>query len=238
MPLPLFRDLNHATEGSRKFIIVFGVTIITKDFFMINEFAVMNRTSWNSRYAENEIVYGDQPNRFFKDFIDTHKPGSILLPAEGEGRNAVYAAGKGWKVDAFDFSEEALKKASSLSRRKNVQINYWLQEIEQFTSTKKYDAVGLIYVHLLKNVRQEFHRQVHNSIRSGGFLIFEAFAKEQIEFNSGGPKDISLLYDAPTICNDFPFLHVLFCGQREIELDEGNFHKGKAAVLQLVGQKL
>lgn len=216
----------------------FAVTVITKDILTNPQFAVMNRTFWDTRYAENDIVYGHQPNKFFKDFIDSHKPGTILLPAEGEGRNAVYAASKGWKVDAFDFSEEAFKKASSLSAKKNVQVNYWLQEIESFTSTKKYDAVGLIYVHLPKNIRQEFHRQVHNSIRSGGFLIFEAFAKEQIEFNSGGPKDISLLYDAPTICNDFPFLHVLFCGQREIELNEENFHKGNAAVLQLIGQKL
>jgi SAM-dependent methyltransferase len=198
----------------------------------------MNRTLWNIRYAENDIVYGHQPNRFFKDFIDTHKPGSILLPAEGEGRNAIYAASKGWEVDAFDFSEEAQRKAIALSRSKNVSINYWIQDIQKFASTKKYDAVGLIYVHLPKDVRQSFHLQIHNSIRSGGYLVLEAFAKEQIEFSSGGPKDISLLYDAPTICQDFPFLHVLFCGQREIELNEGNFHKGSAAVLQLIGQKL
>lgn len=198
----------------------------------------MNRALWNTRYAENEVVYGHQPNRFFKEFIDTHKPGKILLPAEGEGRNAVYAASKGWEVDAFDFSEEAHKKAIALSKKKNASINYWVQEIEKFSADKKYDAVGLIYVHLPKNLRQTFHRQIHNSIVSGGFLVLEAFAKEQIEFNSGGPKDLSLLYDAPTICQDFPFLHTLFCGQREIELDEGKFHKGNAAVLQLIGQKL
>lgn len=198
----------------------------------------MNKSFWDNPYAENEIVYGQQPNRFFKNFVDTHKPGKILLPAEGEGRNAVYAATKGWQVNAFDFSEEAQKKAIALSQEKNVSINYWTQEIEKFTATNKYDAVGLVYVHLPKDIRQEFHKQVHNSIRSGGFLVFEAFAKEQIEFNSGGPKDISLLYDAPAICQDFPFLHILFCGQKEIELDEGNFHKGNAAVLQLIGQKL
>ena len=204
----------------------------------INEFAVMNKALWNTRYAENEVVYGHRPNRFFKEFIDTHKPGKILLPAEGEGRNAVYAASKGWKVDAFDFSEEAHKKAIALSKKKNVSINYWVQEIEKFSADKKYDAIGLIYVHLPKDLRHTFHKQIHSSISSGGFLVLEAFAKEQIEFNSGGPKDISLLYDAPTICQDFPFLHTLFCGQREIKLNEGNFHKGNAAVLQLIGQKL
>ena len=198
----------------------------------------MNRTFWDDRYAMNETVYGTHPNRFFKNFIDTHKPGTILLPAEGEGRNAIYAASHGWKVDAFDFSGEAKRKAINLSEENNVSINYWTEEIEKFKASKKYDAVGLIYVHLPKQIREIFHREVHNSLKSGGYMVFEAFAKEQIHFDSGGPKDVSLLYDAPTVCSDFPFLHILSCGQKEIELNEGNFHKGNAAVLQLIGQKL
>lgn len=64
---------------------------------MLNEF-------WNNRYETHNSVYGDEPNDFFKSFIDTCRPGSVLLPAEGEGRNAIYAAKKGWQVDAFDFS--------------------------------------------------------------------------------------------------------------------------------------
>jgi SAM-dependent methyltransferase len=214
------------------------VTPITKETVGVSQLAVMNRTFWNTRYAENDAVYGNQPNCFFKNFIDTHRPGSILLPAEGEGRNAVYAANKRWNVDAFDFSEEAQKKAIALAKKKNVSINYWVQDIEKFEANRQYDAVGLVFVHLPEFVRRQFHKQVHKSIRPGGFLVLEAFAKEQIEFNSGGPKDLSLLYDAPTICQDFPFLHTLFCGQKEIELDEGKFHKGNAAVLQLIGQKL
>lgn len=212
--------------------------LITEKFYSLDELALMNRTFWDNRYAQNDTVYGKEPNRFFKNFIDTHKPGTILLPAEGEGRNAIYAASRGWTVDAFDFSEEARKKAIDASTQNNVNINYWTDEIEKFTASKKYDAIGLIYVHLPEKEREIFHRQIHNSLKSGGYLIFEAFAKEQIHFTSGGPKDLSLLYDAPTICNDFPFLHILSCGQKEINLNEGNFHKGKAAVLQLIGQKL
>jgi len=198
----------------------------------------MNRTFWDNRYAQNETVYGKEPNRFFKNFIASHKPGTILLPAEGEGRNAVYAARHGWEVDAFDFSEEAKRKATEFSKENNVLINYWIDEIEKFKALKKYDAVGLIYVHLPKKIREVFHHEIYNSLKSGGYLVFEAFAKEQIHFESGGPREPSLLYDAPTVCNDFPFLHILSCGQKEITLNEGKFHKGKAAVLQLLGQKL
>ena len=79
---------------------------------------------------------------------------------------------------------------------------------------------------------------MYNSIKPGGFLLFEAFAKEQVQFESGGPKDAALLYDAPSICSDFPFLHLMTCEQKEVVLNEGDYHQGKAAVLRMVGQRL
>jgi len=198
----------------------------------------MTKEYWNSRYEENATVYGEKPNRFFQQFIDSRKPGTLLLPADGEGRNALYAASKKWKVDAFDFSDTARAKALKKAADRKLEINYELKRIEDFRAGKKYNAVALIYVHLPEELRRSFHKQVYDSLEPGGFLVFEAFAKEQLHFNSGGPRDAALLYDAPSICGDFPFLHILSCGQREVELDEGPFHRGKASVLQLVGQKI
>lgn len=198
----------------------------------------MEKHFWDKRYNEFTSVYGQKPNPFFKHFIDTHKPGSLLLPADGEGRNGLYAASKGWQVDAFDFSVVAMEKAVKQAEGQGLKINYWTQDIATFKANKKYDAIALIYVHLPQPLRRTFHKEIFNSLHSGSFLVLEAFAKEQIHFKSGGPKDISLLYDAPSICSDFPFLHLLSCGQKEIELNEGEFHKGKASVLQMTGQKL
>lgn len=198
----------------------------------------MEKQFWNTRYGENDTVYGKAPNESFKQFIDSHKPGTILLPAEGEGRNAVYAASKGWQVDAFDFSETAMEKALLLAKEHEVKINYWVQDVADFKAEKKYTAVGLIYVHLPEFIRKSFHEQAYRSLESGGFLVLEAFAKEQAQFESGGPRDKALLYDAPMICGDFPFLHLLSCGQKEVVLNEGDFHQGRASILRMVGQKL
>jgi len=193
---------------------------------------------WDQRYVENETVYGNEPNKFFKLFIDLHKPGTLLLPGEGEGRNAVYAASKGWQVDAFDFSQVAREKALDFARGERVIINYELKNIVDFKAGKQYDAVGLIFVHLPEVLRKKFHQEVYNSIKPGGFMVLEAFAKEQAQLESGGPRDATLLYDVPSLCNDFPFLHMLSCEQKEIFLDEGDYHKGKASVLRMIGQRL
>lgn len=66
---------------------------------------------WDSRYSNLNYAYGIEPNKFFKEVLDKNNfTGKILLPAEGEGRNAVYAAKKGLDVTAFDISIEGKKK--------------------------------------------------------------------------------------------------------------------------------
>ena len=192
---------------------------------------------WDQRYAENETVYGSGPNKFLKLFIDLHKPGTLLLPAEGEGRNAIYAAGKGWQVDAFDFSEVAREKALFAAKGEHVNIVYDLKSIESYKAEKKYDAVGLIYTHVSPEIRKSFHEEVCKSIKPGGFLVMEVFSKNQVNYESGGPRDESLLYDSASLCEDFRLLDIMTCEEKIIHLDEGPFHQGEAAVIRLTGQK-
>ena len=51
---------------------------------------------WNERFGKAEYAYGTKPNSYLKQQLGHIKAGSILFPAEGEGRNAVYAAKLGW----------------------------------------------------------------------------------------------------------------------------------------------
>ncbi|NMA73892.1 MAG: hypothetical protein GX963_06955 [Bacteroidales bacterium] len=91
----------------------------------------MVKDFWNKRYSKNEYVYGEQPNLFFKEIIDTLPIGRILLPADGEGRNGVYAASKGWNVDSFDISHEAKMKALNLSKSKGVDLSYKVMGMDE-----------------------------------------------------------------------------------------------------------
>ena len=110
----------------------------------------MDASFWNERYVSKEYVYGKEPNTFFKDFIHQKLriPGKLLLPAEGEGRNAVFAALNGYKVTAFDFSTDAKKKAQLLASEKNVSIEYLTSDISSFDFTPEtFDVVGFLTPH-------------------------------------------------------------------------------------------
>ncbi|EMO25801.1 thiopurine S-methyltransferase domain protein [Leptospira interrogans serovar Bataviae str. HAI135] len=72
---------------------------------------------WNERYSKEEFAFGEQPNEYLKEQLEKLEIGKILFPAEGEGRNAVFAAKLGWNVSAFDISVEGKRKRFNLQKQ-------------------------------------------------------------------------------------------------------------------------
>ncbi len=194
---------------------------------------------WNERFSTDEYIYGKNPNKFFKEQIDELKPGRLLLPGEGEGRNSVYAAIKGWEVDAVDFSQAAKEKTLKLAKKNNVNINYTLSNLADFIPLENcYDAIGLVFIHLNPDSRKVVHKRIVNALRNNGRIILEAFEKEQLGKSSGGPQSEEMLYSKEELENDFRDLRMLLLEKKTVLLDEGDKHKGDASVIKFVGEKV
>ena len=193
---------------------------------------------WDERFAVDEYVYGTEPNAFFKQELEKLKPGILLMPGEGEGRNAVFAATLGWTVTAFDPSVEGKKKAEKLAGSKKVSIKYLTYDYENIQLPMDYfDCIGLVYTHMPSSKRQEYHRKLISFLKPGGHVIMECFSKEQIHNNTGGPGDISMLYSEEELQADFESFSEISIVKEEISFDEGLFHKGNASVMRLIGTK-
>ncbi len=196
------------------------------------------KSYWDERYSEPGLAYGPDPNLFIKSFLDKHEPGRILFPAEGQGRNAIYAAIKGWKVDAFDYSEIARQKALQESKRAGVQINYWVEELQTFSSDSSiYDAIALCYVHIAQEERKLFYESLIDALKPGGLLVMEAFTRTQLAYRSGGPQTEDLLYSDEIVEEDFRSLEAVFIQELKTKLNEGKYHVGEAHVVRYVGRK-
>lgn len=198
---------------------------------------------WDARYGEKDYAYGTAPNVFFSEEIQKLKPGKALFPAEGEGRNAVFGAGCGWEIMAFDQSEEGKKKALQLARQKGVKIEYAVTSLEDFEAAEEsFDALVLIFAHFPARVRNEFHRKLASTLKPGGILILEGFSKRHLEFNSinpqaGGPKDLCMLFSKDELLEDFSGFRIQFLEETIVNLHEGGFHSGESAVVRLVAVK-
>lgn len=191
--------------------------------------------TWDERYAQNEYVYGKQPNEFLRQQLQALRTGKILLPGEGEGRNAVFAAMLGWSVVAFDSSVEGKKKSLALAQEMGTSIEYHISSFENFVAEPQFDAIGLIYAHNLN--RAENHKKLSRFLKKGGIIILEGFSKEQLNYNSGGPRNLEMLFSVDELKSDFESFSSLNIWTEEIELSEGNYHSGKASVVRMVGVK-
>src|SRR5208282_2622315 len=76
--------------------------------------AAMASWPWDARYAEPEFAYGTEPNDFLAQAAAAIPPGPVLSLAEGQGRNAVWLAGRGYAVEAVDASAVGLARAQEL----------------------------------------------------------------------------------------------------------------------------
>lgn len=196
------------------------------------------QNQWDQRYAAQEYVYGTEPNNFLKEKLTLLKPGRILFPAEGEGRNAVYAASLGWQTDAFDLSVEGQKKALLLADTKGVTINYTIESLDNWHPVAdQYDCITLIFVHLPDGLRQQVHHAVIRALKPGGILILEAFTLKQLSLTSGGPKTADMLYTSEMLQDDFKLLSSVETYETLVTLDEGPLHQGLAEVVRLSGFK-
>jgi SAM-dependent methyltransferase len=192
---------------------------------------------WDQRYAAHEFVYGQAPNEFLREQLTKLKPGLALFPAEGEGRNALYAASLGWTVFAFDQSKVARDKALALAAERNITIRYDVKGLDEFRGDHTYDMVGLFYVHMPSDLRHQVHAELLKALKPGGVVILECFSERQLEHDSGGPKDPDMLMNIDKLLNDFSGLDHLLVAESLVTLDEGTFHRGTASVMRLTGQK-
>jgi hypothetical protein len=198
---------------------------------------------WNDRYAQQEFAFGIEPNEYLKLNLPKLPVGKIFLPAEGEGRNAVYAATLGWQAVAYDYSSSGKNKALSLADTKNVSINYYVGEYEQLHfEPNQFDAIALIYAHFPADIKSNLHKAFDLLLKPGGTIIFEAFSKNHISFvmaneKVGGPKNIDVLFSIEEIKADFNNYTIVELKEEIITLNEGLFHNGVGSVIRFVGTK-
>jgi SAM-dependent methyltransferase len=198
---------------------------------------------WDERYAAAEYVYGKQPNAFFQQQLDRLPAGRLLMPAEGEGRNAVYAATRGWEVSAFDQSAEGKKKAEALAAEMGTALDYRLSSVEALPFLPgQFDAIGLIYAHFPADRKAAYHARLLSFLKPGGWLIFEAFSKRHPVFQAlnpsvGGPRELGMLFSVEELARDFAGFEVHLLAEEETDLAEGRFHQGRASVVRFVGQR-
>ena len=193
---------------------------------------------WNGKFSKADYFYGTKANEFLASKIklfNNHK--ELLCLGEGEGRNAIFFAKNGFEVSAIDASDLGLEKLQNRAVEEKLDIKTVCMDLNFWKAEEKYDVIMASYLHLLRDERERLFKKIEDSLNTNGYFIAEFFSTKQLSYNSGGPKDLELLYTVEDLSNYFSL-----CKKNIIEeivvLNEGIGHQGEACVIRVVIQKI
>lgn len=193
---------------------------------------------WNERYSDPDYVYGTQPNGFLKTMASRIPAGRVLCLAEGEGRNAVFLAERGFEVVGVDQSSVGLQKAQRLATSRGVKIQTVEADLADYEiKPGAWSGIVSIFCHLPPAIRSRVHRRVIEGLQSGGVFVLEAYTPAQLNFKTGGPSSVELLMTLDQLKDELAGLEFEHAAELERDIVEGKFHTGRGAVVQVVARK-
>ncbi|QZZ21693.1 class I SAM-dependent methyltransferase [Leptothermofonsia sichuanensis E412] len=191
---------------------------------------------WDTRYKAEDYVYGTTANDFLISVADRIPPGHILCLAEGEGRNAVFLAEKGYTVTAVDFSSVGLQKARQLASERGVSIKTCCADLSEFMiQPNQWQGIVSIFAHLPPEIRVPLHRAVVAGLVMGGAFVLEAYTPQQLQYKTGGPPTAELMMNLSDLQTELNGLEWAIAQEKVRFIQEGTLHNGMSAVVQLLG---
>lgn len=197
--------------------------------------------TWNRRYAAPGYLFGTAPNAWLAEHAGIWQAGQhVLCVADGEGRNSVHLARLGLLVDAFDPATLAVDKARAWAAECGVAVNFAVADSETYDWPRgTLDGVAAIFIQFADPaMRTRLFQRMVDALRPGGLLLLQGYTPRQLEFKTGGPPLLSHLYTEAMLREAFePAMSVEVLRDYEAEIQEGQGHAGRSALIGLVARK-
>jgi len=194
---------------------------------------------WDERYRADKPTYGDQPNDFLAAQVDVLTKGTCLCLAEGQGRNAVWLAQRGFDVAAVDQSPVGMACAAEQAKEKGVRLLTEVADLADYDlGEERWGTIIAIFAHLPQPLRQQVHQAVVKALKPDGIFLLEAYTPHQLEMGgTGGPPNIELLMSEKTLREELSGLDFVVAHEIEREINESEKHYGMSAVVQILARK-
>ncbi|MFZ3352353.1 MAG: class I SAM-dependent methyltransferase [Xanthobacteraceae bacterium] len=195
---------------------------------------------WQTRYATPEYAFGKSPNYFLESCKRLlPRSGRALAVADGEGRNGVWLAEQGLEVVSIDFSPAAQRKAKALATERDVKVTFELVDVHNWNyPSAAFDVVAEIFTQFSNPAdRARKWAGMSKALKPGGLLIIQGYTPKQLEYGTGGPKEIENLYTRAMLEQEFGGLRELSLVEEERDIHEGTSHGGMSAVINLTARK-
>jgi cyclopropane fatty-acyl-phospholipid synthase-like methyltransferase len=97
---------------------------------------------WKKEYKKKDFYWGLEPEKGLKKVLKHAKKGIALDIGAGEGRNSIFLARNGFKVEAIDKTKEGLEKCKSFAQQYSLLIKTRVVDVRDFRFQKdKYSLI-------------------------------------------------------------------------------------------------
>jgi ubiquinone/menaquinone biosynthesis C-methylase UbiE len=167
------------------------------------------------------------------------KSGKALAVADGEGRNGVWLAEQGLDVVSLDFSESAQVKAAALAKERGANVKLVHGDVHAWAyPDAAFDVVVEIFTQFSSPAdRAKKWAGMRRALKPGGLLIIQGYTPKQLQYGTGGPKEIENLYTRAMLEEAFHDFHDMTIAEEEREMHEGTSHGGMSAVINFTARK-
>lgn len=195
---------------------------------------------WQERYSTPEYRFGTEPS----EFLARCRPllpasGKALAVADGEGRNGVWLARHGLDVVSIDFSPLAQAKARTLAAQHSAAVTFIEADVHAWSyPDAAFDVVAEIFTQFSAPAdRARKWAGMRRALKRGGLLIIQGYTPRQLDYGTGGPKQLDHLYTRELLLESFGDFSDIAIIEEERELQEGSGHSGMSAYIGLTARK-
>ncbi|MEF8813133.1 MAG: methyltransferase domain-containing protein [Halovenus sp.] len=128
-------------------------------------------TTWDERFRTGEYPSEPDPSPVLREYTDTTTDGRALDVACGTGRNAVFLAEQGYRVDALDQSVEGLRITRERAESRGVGdcLSPIQADAREFAyPASRYDLVTISFFRTLDRLSD-----LKDALRPGGLLFYQ-----------------------------------------------------------------
>lgn len=196
--------------------------------------------TWNRRFEGEGFLFGTEPNAWLRDHAGVWAPGSrVLCVADGEGRNSIWLARQGLRVQAFDISPVGVAKARAWAAREGLPVDYEVADCDGWAWPESaYDGVAAIFIQFADPaLRARLFRRLAAALKPGGTLVLQGYTPKQLDYRTGGPPQVEHLYTEDLLREAFAALDIVELRSYEADLAEGSGHHGRSALIGMVARR-
>jgi SAM-dependent methyltransferase len=195
---------------------------------------------WENRYRVPGYAFGTEPNYFLassKALLP--RSGRALAVADGEARNGIWLAEQGLDVLSIDFSPSAQEKARALAKQRGVSLTIAPADVHNWDyPDAAFDVVVEIFTQFSSPAeRARKWAGMRKALKPGGLLIIQGYTPKQLQYGTGGPKEVEKLYTRALLEAAFGDLRDVTIVEEELEIHEGTSHGGTSAVINLTARR-